>query len=72
MLVEEQGPFKILGQMRRATEDWPWIDFDCFKCTSVWVAAPVALFSPSFLLYWLALSAVAIIIQALMEYIDGV
>lgn len=66
MLVNEVGPYKIFQRLRNRIINHPLSPIHCFKCTSVWVAfflAPVndpAYFIPS----WLALSAIAIFLEA--------
>lgn len=44
LLAEEDGPARIMVRAReRAGDGWAGELLDCFYCTSIWVAAPVAL-----------------------------
>lgn len=67
MLVYEVGPYEMFGKLRLSLEGKPWNPLDCFYCTSIWVAAPFALFTSNPVIYWLAYSACAIILYELLE-----
>lgn len=69
LLVYEDGPDQIFGRLR----DLLWFTnlLDCFWCTSVWVAAPLAALAwwPDgrlMALGWLAVSTAAILIDELL------
>lgn len=70
MLVEEDGPRNIFQRMRFWFQDRRFPVLDCLYCTSVWVAMPLALFTPRPLLYWLPISALAIFTHLLHEKIE--
>lgn len=67
MLTEEDGPFDIIFEFRVWVNESPLPVLDCFYCTSVWVALPLAFFTDNPLLYWLALSAAAIFLHIVHE-----
>ncbi|HVF59708.1 MAG TPA: DUF1360 domain-containing protein [Thermoanaerobaculia bacterium] len=64
LLVREDGPFDLIARLRRALARLgAGRALECFFCTSLWVAAPVALWlagaTRRWLLVWLALSGAA-------------
>lgn len=65
LLTNEDGPGDIFEHMRERFN--PYGVFDCFWCTSVWVAIPFALYLSTsivdFVVYLGALSAGGIIVQ---------
>lgn len=68
LLCAEDGPFDVCVRLRRALgESFLGRLLDCFYCLSVWIAAPAALLLardwPERLLWWLALSPAAILIE---------
>lgn len=81
LLVAETGPFGILARSR----DWIGVGYDevsqcrgnnviaemlcCFRCTSVWVALPLAVlwFRDEWLAYTLAISAGAIMMERIID-----
>jgi len=69
LLVEEDGPADLVLRLRRAAgSGWTGRVMDCFYCSSVWVALPVAAVvgSPSWsrrLLTWVALSGAACLLE---------
>lgn len=70
LLVQEDGPWGLVLQLRRAAGDGVLGQMlDCFRCTSVWVAAPLAAAvarSPvEWLLAWPALSGAACLLERL-------
>lgn len=76
MLQNEDGPFGIFARLQawaaRKPERVGGINrgFYCFWCLSVWVALPFALllsFNKFFIIYWLALSAGAILIETMPD-----
>ena len=69
LLVYEDGPGEIFKRLR----DFLWIPdlLDCFWCTSLWAAAPLAALAwwpdgRPIILGWLAVSAGAIIMDGLL------
>jgi len=67
MLRYESGPRKVFAHIRDLTRSWTWIDFDCQRCTSVWVAALMvaAMLTPYAWLVWiLAVSGLALMLGA--------
>jgi hypothetical protein len=70
LLNAEDGPWDVSAKLRRAARSgFLGRLLDCFYCLSLWIAAPFAWFlgtgyGERFLL-WLALSAVAILLERL-------
>jgi hypothetical protein len=86
LIVREDGPAGLLARARAALSDRLGAGMlDCFYCTSLWVAAPLALWVASRALdvaiTWLALSGAAclcerigqpdVVVQPLPESIPG-
>jgi len=70
MLAYEDGPAGLIVKLRIALGDsLPGQLMDCFKCLSMWIAAPAALFVTRiplpWLFVWLALSGAAFLLQRL-------
>jgi len=70
LLQAEDGPFDVIFKIRKSLGNGLLGSLmDCFYCLSLWVALPFGLYAGSGwlekVLYWLALSAGAIIIQNL-------
>ena len=68
LLQAEDGPFDLIFKLRKSLGNGVLGSLmDCFYCLSMWVALPLGLYFGSRwlekALYWLALSAGAIIIQ---------
>jgi len=71
LLQAEDGPFDVIFKIRTSLGNGVLGSLmDCFYCLSLWVALPLGLyFGRTWLeraLYWLALSASAIIIQNIL------
>lgn len=66
MFTQEDGPYDMFLRIRSAWVNYPWSPLHCFYCTSIWVAFFMAFATPSFFLYWFALSAGAILMYELM------
>jgi hypothetical protein len=72
MLTEEDGPFDLVYSFRNLVNASSLPVLECFKCTSVWVALPLAfMMSDHIFATWLALSAVAIFLNAIYEGLQG-
>jgi hypothetical protein len=72
LLQAEDGPWDVVVRLRRAAGTGFWGGaLDCFQCSSVWIAAPFALWLGDGwgerLLLWLALSAGAILLERIPE-----
>jgi hypothetical protein len=72
LLHAEAGPGDVFGRFRRRMATTaPGAVLGCFLCLSLWTAAPVAaLVAPGWvtgLLYWLALSTIAIAIEEILN-----
>jgi hypothetical protein len=72
LLASEDGPWDIIVRLRgRLGNGVVGSLMDCFQCLSIWIGAPVAfLFSHSageWMLYWLALSGAACLLERLGE-----
>ena len=74
LLVYEDGPRDIFSRFRA----WLWMTdlLDCFWCTSLWVAAPLATLAwwpdgRPMLLGWLAVSTGAILLDNLIPTEEG-
>lgn len=68
LVVEEDGPFDLIVRVRRWLGDsQTGRAMDCFYCSSLWLAAPMALLVSSDLqdwsVSWLALSGAACLLQ---------
>lgn len=68
LFVEEDGPGALFVRLRvRAGDGWAGELLDCFYCTSIWVAAPVAVaVAPrrrEIPLVWIALSGAACLLE---------
>ena len=68
LLARDDGPWDVVARLRAALGDGPLGRMlDCFRCMSLWVAAPLALAvgrDPlECLLAWLALSGAACLIE---------
>ena len=88
LIYEEAGPFGVIERLREGVQKHPWRfnpgpdgdlfralgeGLECFRCLSVWVALPVAVWLrwPDvvwMLLTWLALSGGAIIIKEAIDH----
>ena len=70
LLVLEDGPADIIVRLRlRLGRSFAGTLMDCFKCLSLWIAAPAALFVArrlvEWVFSWLALSATACLLERL-------
>lgn len=70
LLAHDDGPWDAMLRLRRAAGDGQFGRMlDCFRCVSLWVAAPLAFAvgrSPlEWLLAWLALSGAACLLERL-------
>jgi len=71
LLHAEDGPFHIFETVRKTVGKYTEA-FDCFWCLSIWVAIPFAYFSENFIVYWLAYSAGAIIVNEVVDRLNNV
>lgn len=74
MLVSEPGPFEVFEWIRHKAQGWMLGDLlACVWCTSVWVSAGLLMTAQfvagRYVVYWLALSALAILVDVLVERI---
>ncbi len=67
MITMEDGPGDVFSKLQAKGKP-----FSCFECMSVLVALPLSFLTPNFLLYWLAIVAVAKIVNLQVEGRDGV
>lgn len=70
LLVREDGPYDVIARVRRAAvTTGVGRALDCFLCTSLWVAAPVALWLAGAtgrgLVVWLAVGGAAALLERL-------
>lgn len=70
LLVEDYGPYNVFGKLRHRTQEYNFIDLDCFSCTSIYVSLPFALLNDSWLIYWMGYSAAALLIYRLHERLN--
>jgi hypothetical protein len=68
LLVREDGPFDLIARLRKAIANtMPGRALECFYCTSLWVAAPVAFWLAGatwrWVVVWLALSGAASLLE---------
>ena len=70
LVVLEDGPFDVIARVRGALGRAGRV-LDCFYCTSIWIAAPLALFVTTrpvaWLCVWPALSGLACIVHRASE-----
>jgi hypothetical protein len=69
-IAKEDGPRYLMWDIRYNLQDLEiWNLITCIACSSVWVSAPIALlvFSDHKFLYWLSISAVSMILEALYD-----
>lgn len=74
LLAAEDGPFNTIAWLRKSAGPGFWGSLlDCFYCLSLWIAIPVALWLRSSwgerVIFWLALSAAAILINRIVDRI---
>lgn len=68
LLAREDGPWGSIAGLRALAGDGFWGKLmDCFKCISLWIAAPLSFFvggtKLEIFVIWLALSGAAIIVE---------
>jgi hypothetical protein len=68
LITAEDGPWQVVARLRRRAGSGFWGGLmDCFNCTSLWMAAPVALLLGDTWVHggllWLACSAGAILLE---------
>lgn len=73
LLVKEDGPWDIFARIRDRLGEGFWGKLmDCFKCLSMWIAAPLAFFAGNtiteIVVLWLAISGGAILLE---EHVRG-
>lgn len=71
LFTYEDGPWSVFAHLRGHTARYKWIDLDCFNCTSIWIALPYSFMFDNWFLYWLFLSAMAIILERVINAIEG-
>jgi len=74
LLVAEDGIFQASAWLRRTAGHGFWGSLlDCFYCLSLWIAVPFALWLRSSwgqrVLFWLALSAAAVLVNRVADRI---
>lgn len=66
LLVYDEGPGDVFVRLRELS-DAIGGPLNCFRCASVWVSFLASLlFTPNWLLWWLALSGAAIVIDEVL------
>jgi hypothetical protein len=68
LLVREDGPFDLIARLRKAsTNTMAGHALECFYCTSLWIAAPTAVWLVGvtwrWAVMWLALSGAASLLE---------
>lgn len=66
VLTTLDGPFDILENLRKLTDEYRGVNLDCFYCTVAWVALPFAFYLTSginVVVYWFALAGGAVVIN---------
>ncbi|MBC8085992.1 MAG: DUF1360 domain-containing protein [Phycisphaerae bacterium] len=71
LITAEDGPFNMVARLRAAAGSGFFGDLmDCFYCTSMWVALPLAYWVghgwPERIIAWLAVSGGAILLERLI------
>lgn len=75
LFVHENGPFRMFANLREELKEHWYIRSFCFWCLSVWIAFFFAIaFHPdnSWFMWTLGYSAVAIIIEEVISYLQPV
>jgi hypothetical protein len=72
LLANEDGPWDLVVRLRgRLGHGFIGALMDCFNCLSIWIAAPAAFLlcrgPVDWVLYWLALSGAACLLERLGE-----
>lgn len=72
LLQAENGPWHLSAKLRQSAGSGFWGELlDCFKCLSLWVSAPFAVIlgatAIEMVLFWLALSAGAILLNSVID-----
>jgi hypothetical protein len=68
ILHQEDGPYSVIKKFRESLGQSELKNMlDCFWCTSFWVALPFAFIFHYWIIYWLSLSAGAILIEEVRE-----
>lgn len=72
LITAEDGPWNLVARLRRLAGAGFFGDLmDCFYCSSMWVAAPMAYWVgndwPARVVAWLAISGGAIILERLVR-----
>ena len=76
LLQAEDGPWHMSVRLRRIVGSGFWGELlDCFTCLSLWISAPFAVIMGSNwgekIIFWLALSAGAILFEAIIQRLQG-
>lgn len=71
MLTDEKGPGEVFTRIRKTLKNNQFSPLGCLYCTSVWVAFFVGLVTGDVFLYWLPLSAVAILIDSVHDHLTS-
>ena|ERR1700736_2164289 len=72
LLSKEDGPFDLIFCLRKGAGEGVWGELlDCFYCLSIWISLPFALWTrtgwPEKLLFWMAYSGLACLLEKLTE-----
>lgn len=75
LLTAEDGPAQLVARLRRRATSRFWSSLlDCFYCVSLWISAPFAFLVTATwrerLFLWPALSAAAILIERVMNWLE--
>jgi hypothetical protein len=76
LLQAEDGPWCVCERLRRSMGSGFWGELlDCFNCLSLWVSVPFAVILGSNagekILFWLALSAGAILLESVINRLQN-
>lgn len=76
LLSKEDGPFEVIFRLRKLAGEGVWGQLlDCFYCLSIWISLPFALWTgssiPEKLLYWMAYSGLACLLEKATEKLNG-
>lgn len=72
LLVNEEGPYEIFHKLRLKVDNYSDV-LRCIWCLSIWISIPFAIYlvdGVEILIYILALSSTAIIIDAIIEQLE--
>ena len=75
MLVREDGPYDMFIKLRELASKSKLSPLGCLKCTSIWIAVLPAIYIASsvaeFIIYWFAISAGVVLVDAVVDKLES-